>query len=358
MMMQLQTHNDKGIFVIHQQAPYSSTNNIRVKTSNGQWNWENPFTSNCFGGAIVPAFKTTSVNRSGRNNRDELIATVGTSHLFSLINESGVGVCGDWLYGGGLNNSFNLTYNDVFSNYSNPWARRWQNDITNNFTMEVIAQNGSVVNAKFYLTSPLNGKPSKPQNPALSSSIPGGYGFVKFSWTTNSEPDLQYYEVWRKVIEYGGNWTLITTTTNSYYIDNEFLYTNPVGDFRLTYKVRVKDNQNLYSIYSDEISCRAETASKKGFLLEGKVSDYNLFQNYPNPFNPITTVVYDVKETGLVQLKVFDILGKEVVELVNGEKENGKYSVVFNASDLPSGVYIYSLRVNDFISNQKMLLIK
>ncbi|MDO8549943.1 MAG: T9SS type A sorting domain-containing protein [Ignavibacteria bacterium] len=217
---------------------------------------------------------------------------------------------------------------------------------------------GNAAFAYSILGAPLSGPPTTPQNPALSSSIPGGYGFVKFSWTANSEPDLQYYEVWRKVIEYGGNWTLLATTTNPYYIDNEFLYTNPVGDFRLTYKVRVKDNQNLYSIYSEEISCRAETASKKGSLLEGEVSDYNLFQNYPNPFNPQTTIQYNVKEKGLVQLKIFDILGKEVAVLVNEVKEEGNHYVIFDASDLPSGVYVYKLRVNNFISNQKMILLK
>jgi hypothetical protein len=83
-----------------------------------------------------------------------------------------------------------------------------------------------------------------------------------------------------------------------------------------------------------------------------------LFQNYPNPFNPSTNISYQLPEPGLVQLKVYNILGKEVAVLVNAFKTSGKYSVDYNASELPSGVYIYSLKVNNFVQNKKMILMK
>ena len=89
-----------------------------------------------------------------------------------------------------------------------------------------------------------------------------------------------------------------------------------------------------------------------------KVLDYQLEQNYPNPFNPNTTINYVVKESGFIQLKVYDVLGKEVATLVNEEKQQGSYSVSFNGSDLSSGVYVYSIRVNNFIQNRKMILLK
>ncbi|HAB51097.1 MAG TPA: T9SS C-terminal target domain-containing protein, partial [Ignavibacteriales bacterium] len=79
---------------------------------------------------------------------------------------------------------------------------------------------------------------------------------------------------------------------------------------------------------------------------------------YPNPFNPTTNIVYQIKEKGFVSLQVFDIIGREVSQLVKETKEPGVYSVSFDASNLPSGVYIYSLRVNDFVQNQKMTLLK
>lgn len=89
-----------------------------------------------------------------------------------------------------------------------------------------------------------------------------------------------------------------------------------------------------------------------------KVLDYQLEQNYPNPFNPNTTINYVVKERGFIQLKVYDVLGKEVATLVNEEKQQGNYTVSFNGSNLPSGVYVYNLRVNYYIQNMKMILLK
>jgi hypothetical protein len=83
-----------------------------------------------------------------------------------------------------------------------------------------------------------------------------------------------------------------------------------------------------------------------------------LFQNYPNPFNPITTISYSIMEQGLVQIKVYDVLGNEVAILVNEEKPQGNYSINFDGSNLPSGVYLYSLRVNNYSDNKKMILLK
>ncbi len=83
-----------------------------------------------------------------------------------------------------------------------------------------------------------------------------------------------------------------------------------------------------------------------------------LFDNYPNPFNPTTQIKYSINENGLVTLKVYDILGKEVAELVNEEKQAGTYTVSFDASNLASGIYIYSINANNFHQTKKMLLLK
>jgi hypothetical protein len=88
------------------------------------------------------------------------------------------------------------------------------------------------------------------------------------------------------------------------------------------------------------------------------VTTYGLYQNYPNPFNPTTKIKYQIPEDGIVSLKIYDILGKEVRTLVNEQKTMGRYEVKFDASDLASGVYIYRLNVNDFVSVKKMLLVK
>ena len=85
---------------------------------------------------------------------------------------------------------------------------------------------------------------------------------------------------------------------------------------------------------------------------------YDLSQNFPNPFNPATTINYQMPENGFVTLKIYDILGKEVETLVNEQKTQGRYLVNFDASRLASGVYIYQIRVNDYVSSKKMLLLK
>ncbi|MCC6255920.1 MAG: T9SS type A sorting domain-containing protein [Ignavibacteriaceae bacterium] len=86
--------------------------------------------------------------------------------------------------------------------------------------------------------------------------------------------------------------------------------------------------------------------------------EYRLEQNFPNPFNPTSTINYSVKENGYVRLKVYDIIGNEVADLVNRNLNAGYYSVEFNAGELPSGVYIYSIQVNNFFDSKKMILIK
>lgn len=88
------------------------------------------------------------------------------------------------------------------------------------------------------------------------------------------------------------------------------------------------------------------------------INDYSLSQNYPNPFNPTTIINFTVKEIGLVQLHVYDVLGKQVVTLINEIKSQGRYSVSFNGNNLPSGVYLYSLRINDYTENRKMILLR
>ena len=83
-----------------------------------------------------------------------------------------------------------------------------------------------------------------------------------------------------------------------------------------------------------------------------------LNQNYPNPFNPQTTISYSIVNAGVVNLKVFNILGHEISTLVNRTQSAGAYSVAFDATNLPSGVYLYRLDADGFSSYRKMMLIK
>jgi carboxyl-terminal processing protease len=90
---------------------------------------------------------------------------------------------------------------------------------------------------------------------------------------------------------------------------------------------------------------------------------FTLFQNYPNPFNPMTTIKYSVpslvnSNSSLVQINVYDILGRRVKTLINKQQSPGNYSVKFDASNLPSGIYFYKLQSGDFVQTRKMILMK
>ena len=85
---------------------------------------------------------------------------------------------------------------------------------------------------------------------------------------------------------------------------------------------------------------------------------YNLGQNYPNPFNPSTTIEYSIPKQSRVTIKVYDLLGREVVTLINEEKPAGNYSITFDASNLSSGVYFYRLSTSEFNETKKLLLLR
>jgi len=90
----------------------------------------------------------------------------------------------------------------------------------------------------------------------------------------------------------------------------------------------------------------------------GMPRTFELGQNYPNPFNPTTLISYQLPVASEVSLKVYDVLGREVMTLVNGKQDAGSYNLNFNASNLSSGVYFYRLQAGSFVQTKKMMLVK
>ena len=89
-----------------------------------------------------------------------------------------------------------------------------------------------------------------------------------------------------------------------------------------------------------------------------KPLNFALNQNYPNPFNPTTTISYSIPEKSFVSLKVYNILGKEVSSLVSSQEEAGSHQVNFNAMNLSSGIYFYTIRAGNFTATKKLMLLK
>lgn len=100
--------------------------------------------------------------------------------------------------------------------------------------------------------------------------------------------------------------------------------------------------------------------------IDGLPTEFLLHQNYPNPFNPTTTINFELPITSYVTLKVYNLLGQEIITLVNENKTAGKYNVVLDGSQLTSGIYFYRITARDpslsskyiFTSTKKILLIK
>ena len=99
--------------------------------------------------------------------------------------------------------------------------------------------------------------------------------------------------------------------------------------------------------------------AKDSIIVDSSITtNYYLYQCYPNPFNSFTTIKYSLQKEEQVIIKVYDLLGREVVTLVNGYKKAGKYSKIFDASKLSSGLYFYRMIAGNFSETKKMILLK
>jgi len=144
-----------------------------------------------------------------------------------------------------------------------------------------------------------------------------------------------------------------------------FAYANVKNDIDSA-RILLSELRQL-NLTEDEFLMKLQMAdnllSEKRFIkssqtVEPVVNSYDIAQNYPNPFNPTTTIRYQIPEDGMVTLKVYDILGREVKTLVNDFKTKGRYEVTFDASNLASGLYIYEITSGDYKASKKMTLIK
>jgi hypothetical protein len=120
--------------------------------------------------------------------------------------------------------------------------------------------------------------------------------------------------------------------------------------------------QYIYEITSSSIKSIKQLVTAIVDKPENIPANYVLYQNYPNPFNPSTTITYEIPKSGLVQLKIYDILGREVASLVNAYQSAGKHIVVFDSQQsgkqLSSGVYFFRLKFGSIVLSKKMILLR
>ena len=154
-----------------------------------------------------------------------------------------------------------------------------------------------------------------------------------------------------------------------YYIDSTINISHAIGD---DYEPRIAFYKPPDTTYIAVFWIHDENGKKDIWMARsvynpnfGKVKDggenlenFVLEQNYPNPFNPATTIKYKIPKTGLVQIKIYDVIGRELAVLVNEEQTAGEHTATLNAKNLPSGVYFYQLNVGGNVTTKKMILIK
>lgn len=126
---------------------------------------------------------------------------------------------------------------------------------------------------------------------------------------------------------------------------NEYAFVNYSSDFSVWQNdgyAFIIENQTLTDVDDDNLS----------------IKGYYLAQNYPNPFNPLTNIEFQIGDDGFLKLELYDLMGQKIREIVSEYKKAGKYSVILDASDLSSGVYLYKMKVNNFTQTRKLVLIK
>jgi|GEM_PF-232524 len=148
----------------------------------------------------------------------------------------------------------------------------------------------------------------------------------------------------------------LTTFPNSVNVSANVSATVPFGTYTLT----ITGTDNTYTpprVHTRTLQLIVDNTV--GIGNQSEIPDqFALQQNYPNPFNPSTSINYSLPERSLVSIKIFDLLGREVASLVNGVKEAGHYKADFNASNLSSGIYYYTIKAGDFAATKRMVLMK
>lgn len=172
---------------------------------------------------------------------------------------------------------------------------------------------------------------------------------VTLSWITSSEANNKGFNI-ERLSEETSEWNNIgfvkgsgsSSEINSYSFTDENLLPGKY-QYRLN-QINFDGSSKFYDL---------------GEIVEiGIPAEFSLSQNYPNPFNPKTTISFSLAAKEFISLKVFDILGKEVAELISEVKEAGNYKIEFDASELTSGIYFYSLNAGNFSSTKKLILMK
>ena len=314
--------------------------------------------------------------------------------------------------------AWDLGYNQVFSPYSSPATHTSSNGSSGVFIYYESIDHG-VANIKVYRDGYNNldedeilelTPPSRPMGVQIENcdegSIYNGWLRPKITWLHNLEPDMERgggfvpeykrYKIYRSIgagmnslvpdayrypenvyshiatVDIGSNLTPTYIDTSLLSICNSQPDAScpPVCwvEIPVRYRIQAVDKHDDLSNLSEFAYTNAyindpeggneEEDSPPGFNQSDIPTVFDLKQNFPNPFNPSTNIQFDIPKDVFVSIKVYDMLGREVAELVNEVKYGGRYIVGFNGSNLASGIYYYKIKAGNFEQTRRMVLIK
>jgi hypothetical protein len=314
----------------------------------------------------------------------------GTDRVFS--NEKETWTSREFL--GDRWDGWNIGYNQVFSPYSCPSTAGWLNDANTGIFIYYQSQTEETANIKVYRVNPLMPLDTilfltPPSKPMIGYKIDtagciNAFGHPKISWVNSKEPDMlrgegfRRYKIFRAYSnspsELPVNYEQIDTY-DSYMLNEISSYTDTAAIINssslfhqetgyLRYKIAAVDKYDSVSVLSDfsSIQGSVSTIGVNNHSIPLKFS----IANYPNPFNPVAIIKYSIPRSIHVTIKIFNIIGQELLSLVNENKTAGEYTVKFDGTNYSSGVYFCRIEAGDqsrgsgfaFTETKKMLLIK
>ncbi len=366
-----------GVLVYHienENTDYPTLSDVDIECADGLWDW------GLSSGSDTPSDRSddhliqTFPNRdNGLDERDYIPLTVGNifyNDYLALTPASGGEDNPGWRYDsddwlGDSEDFFKEDYATVFSPWSNP-STIMNNGEQSNFGFEIIDYSQTEHKYVFKFGFDINTveffSPAKVEN--FNANFSGSHPTL--TWSANIEPDLLGYRVYKKLYTVdSGTMTdyIFKDSTTTTYTDNWFT----IGSGRFSrdnaeYWVVAVDNDNNLSVDTKHYNTNGTSGIQWKIGNNENIMTYKLNQNYPNPFNPSTQIKYEIPKSSFVQLKIYNMLGQEVAQLVNQTQDSGTYEVKFNAKSagggLSSGLYIYKLEAGEYSNVKKMLLLK
>ncbi|NUN68481.1 MAG: lamin tail domain-containing protein [Bacteroidetes bacterium] len=331
-----------------------STWSVQYASSTGSFSGVTPLTGSIAAGAyygislasgatgsalpFTPVVTNTGVNMSGTAGKVALVSN--TTAATGVADVDVVDFIG---YGTAANEREGTANAPAPSNTSS--VRRRNNDGVFNAGVNGSGYDTDDNDRDFYVESNLGTTPALPVEFTSFTAAVKGKG-VELAWSTSTEQDNLGFDVERMM---SGGWTRIGFveghgTTNA---PQTYSFTDGSAKGKVQYRLKQIDRDGKFEY----------TGAVEAFV-EHVITSYALGQNYPNPFNPASSIQYQLPAAGMVTLKVYDMLGKEVAVLVNGVRSAGEHTARFDAAHLPSGIYFYTLRTGSFTQTRKMLLMK